>query len=180
MKLFETERLLLRPWQESDLQDFYEYGRNPEVGPNAGWKPHENIGESREILEKFVKSNNEFAIVLKENGKAIGSMGFEIDRTHNENLGKGRELGYVLSHDYWGRGLMPEAVRGALKYVFEEREYDYFAVAHFPFNQRSKRVIEKCGFRYQKTLKDSAVNYDGTKLDELCYVMTKEDYFSHR
>lgn len=56
---------------------------------------------------------------------------------------------------------------------------DYFSVAHFPFNRRSKRVIEKCGFRYQKTLKNSCTNYNGEKLDELCYIMTKEDYFSY-
>lgn len=111
MKTFETERLLLRPWQESDLNDFYEYCKSPEVGPNAGWKPHESIEESQKVLAGFVKSDREFAVVLKENGKAIGSLGLETDRTHNENLGKGRELGYVLSHDYWGRGLMPEAVR---------------------------------------------------------------------
>ncbi len=179
MQTFETERLLLRPWQESDLDDFYEYCKNPEVGPNAGWKPHESIEESKIILADFVKSDREFAVVLKENGKAIGSLGLETDRTHNESLGKGRELGYVLSHDYWGRGLMPEAVRGAIQYVFGTMKLDYFSVAHFPFNQRSKRVIEKCGFRYEKTLKGSCTNYNGEKLDELCYIMTKEDYFSH-
>lgn len=179
MQTFETERLLLRPWQESDLNDFYEYCKSPEVGPNAGWKPHENIEESQRVLAGFVKSDREFAVVLKEDGKVIGSLGLETDRTHNENLGKGRELGYVLSHDYWGRGLMPEAVRGAIKYVFETMKLDYFSVAHFPFNRRSKRVIEKCGFRYEKTLKDSCTNYNGEKLDELCYIMTKEDYFSH-
>ena len=111
----ETERLILRPWRESDLEDFYEYAKVDGVGQMAGWMPHKDIEESRQILAMFIDHKKTFALELKENGKVIGSIGLE---TRDADLGipeelQGREIGYVLNKDYWGRGLMPEAVQVA-------------------------------------------------------------------
>jgi putative acetyltransferase len=174
---FETERLIIRRWTGNNLEDFHEYCKNPNVGPNAGWKPHETMEESRKILRSFISSSEEYAIVLKKSGKAIGSLGLKSDHIPHCGFGKGRELGFVLSQNYWGRGLMPEAVLGAIRFAFDKINLDYLSAAHFPFNLRSRRVLEKCGFRYEKTLKDSCTNYKGEKLDEICYIMTREDYF---
>ncbi len=183
MKTLETERLLLRPWRGSDLVDFHEYCVDPEVGPNAGWKPHESMEESKKILESFVNCNEakdaERALVLKESEKAIGSLGLFV-RPGHEEMGEGREIGYVLSHAYWGQGLMPEAVRRVIRFAFEEEGLGYLTVSHFAFNARSRRVIEKCGFRYEKTSKNSWTNFSGEKIDELHYLMTRGDYFSGR
>lgn len=93
MKTLETERLTLRPWRESDLEDFHEYCRDPEVGPNAGWKPHESLEESKKILGSFVNCDEakdaERALVLKENGKVIGSVGILADRLRHKAWAKG-------------------------------------------------------------------------------------------
>jgi [ribosomal protein S5]-alanine N-acetyltransferase len=180
MKTLETERLILRPWRESDLDDFYEYGKDPEVGPNAGWKPHDSKEESLGILRSFVRGDEVRAIELKENGKAVGSLGLHPDRLRHEGMGSGREIGYVLSRDYWGRGLMTEAVRRAISFAFEEAGLDYVSCAHFPFNARSKRVIEKCGFRYEKYLAANCADYAGTKQDEVCYILTRDEYFARK
>lgn len=181
METLETDRLILRPWRENDLEDFHEYCVDPEVGPNAGWKPHESMEESRRILGSFVNCDEakdaERAIVLKETGKVIGSLGLFV-RPGHEGMGKGREVGYVLSHDYWGQGLTPEAVRRAICFAFEKENFDYLSVSHFTFNARSRRVIEKCGFRYEKATKGSWTNFAGDKIDELHYLMTRNDYFS--
>lgn len=75
---------------------------------------------------------------------------------------------------------MPEAVKEIIRFLFEEEKLDYLAVSHFPFNARSKRVIEKCGFRYEKTLAGCYTNYKGEKPDEVCYLLTRKDYFSER
>lgn len=106
--VLKTERLVLREWKESDLQDFFEYCSVEGVGEMAGWAPHENIEKSKQILDLFIKEKKTFCIELE--GKAIGSVGIE---KYNEkefpeydNL-KGREVGFVLSKDYWGRGIMP-------------------------------------------------------------------------
>ena len=75
MKPIETERLLLRPWRREDVEDLYAYAKNPNVGPNAGWKPHESVEESKAILESWIHSDEEdiWAIVPKETGRACGS-----------------------------------------------------------------------------------------------------------
>lgn len=179
MKTLETKRLILRPWRAGDLNDFHEYCTDPEVGPNAGWKPHESLEESREILARFLKDEGECAVVLRENGKVIGSLGLFADKLGHEGLGAGREIGYVLSHAYWGHGLMPEAVRRVVVFAFEELGLDYLAVSHFQFNARSARVIEKCGFRYEKTTQASYCNYRGQMLPEVCYLLTRADYLAN-
>ena len=176
MEALKTERLFLRPWRESDAEDFFEYARDPEVGPNAGWKPHESLEESRNILRSFIEGGEVRALEWKESGKVIGSLGLHGDRIFPERKDSGKELGYVLSREYWGRGLMTEAVKGVLPFVFEEKRLDYLSVAHFAWNMRSKRVIEKCGFRYIETKKDTFTDYRGEKLDEVCYLLTREDY----
>ena len=82
----------------------------------------------------------------------IGSLGLE---PRDEDAGlpeefQGREIGYVLSRDYWGRGLMPEAVKAVIDYCFQELSFDYLTCGHFDRNSRSRRVVEKCGFRFLK------------------------------
>jgi len=64
----------------------------------------------------------------------------------------GREIGYVLSKDYWGRGLMPEAVKAVIQYLFEAENLDFIIAGHFKRNAQSARVIQKCGFAYIKTI----------------------------
>ena len=145
----ETARLILRPWQQSDLQDFYEYAKVDGVGQMAGWLPHESMDVSQRILDAFIEGKKNFALELKETGKVIGSLGLE-DRDAQELSGMGREIGYVLSKNYWGKGLMPEAVKAVIKYCFEVLNYDWLTCGHFVRNDQSRRVIEKCGFVYWK------------------------------
>lgn len=147
-----TDRLLLRPWREEDLEDFYEYARVDGVGQMAGWTPHKNLEESRKILDHFIVGKHIFA--LESQGKVIGSLGIEeYDEKHYPELSSlsGREIGYVLSKEYWGRGLMPEAVKAVIEYLFDTVKLDFILVGHFDWNRQSARVIEKCGFRYMKT-----------------------------
>ena len=147
-----TERLILRPWRQEDLEDFYEYARVDGVGQMAGWLPHENKETTQMILDRFITHKKTFALEL--NGKVIGSLGIE---TYNEekfpelvNL-QGRSIGYVLSKDYWGQGLMPEAVKAVLKYLFETVGLDFLLISHFVWNGQSRSVIQKCGFQYLQT-----------------------------
>lgn len=153
--ILHTERLILRPWREDDLADFYEYARVDGVGQMAGWMPHRDIEDSRRVLRMFIDEKKTFALEFK--GKVVGSLGietYEEDRYAELNLEdrRGREIGYVLSKDYWGRGLMPEAVRAVVRWLFEDVKLDFIIVGHFTHNDRSRRVIEKCGFHYVKTI----------------------------
>jgi len=144
----ETERLIIRPWRQTDLADLYEYASVDGVGQMAGWAPHESIEVSQMILDMFIREQKTFALELKENSKVIGSLGLEELRPDPVIDGYGREIGYVLSKDYWGRGLMTEAVNAVINYCFNVLKYDYLTCSHFLRNDRSRRVIEKTGFQY--------------------------------
>lgn len=151
--VLKTDRLTLRPFRDSDLQDFYEYARVDGVGQMAGWLPHKNIDESRAILDMFIREKKTFA--LEYEGKVIGSLGIEFynEQDYPELVElQGREIGYVLSKDYWGQGFMPEAVQAMIHYLFDVEQLDFLICGHFERNARSRRVIEKCGFRYSRTV----------------------------
>ncbi len=112
-----TQRLTLRPWRVTDLQDFYAYASVDGVGQMAGWSPHKNLEESRQILDDFIARKNGFA--LEYQGRVIGSLGIEeYNEAYFPELShmSGREIGYVLSKEYWGQGLMPEAVKADGKF----------------------------------------------------------------
>ena len=163
--VIETERLILRTFAQSDLRDFNEYASVPGVGEMAGWKHHESIEKSQEILDIFIKEDKTFAIVFKKNNKVIGSLGVEKygleDKLTEFDGYYGREIGYVLSKDYWGKGIMTEAVEAVINYLFNDLNLDFLTCGYYDFNDRSKRVQEKCGFMpYRKLIMDTRL---GTK-----------------
>ena len=145
-----SDRLILRPWQYSDLDDFFEYASVDGVGEMAGWEHHKNKKESLRILTHFIKNKRELAIVYKDNNKVIGSIGIKRygleDRLSEFFAYQGRELGYVLSKDYWNQGLMTEAVKTVINYLFNDLNLDFILCGYFDYNAQSKRVSEKCGF----------------------------------
>ena len=155
-KVLETQRLILREFNKNDLTDFYEYASVDGVGEMAGWSHHENIEITKEILNSFIKDNKVFAIVYKENNKVIGSLGVEKygmeDKLDEFKNLYGREIGYVLSKDYWGKGLMKEAVKCVINYLFDECNLDFIICGYYLFNNQSKRVQEKCGFKPYRSL----------------------------
>ncbi|NLY77117.1 MAG: GNAT family N-acetyltransferase [Tissierellia bacterium] len=171
-----TDRLILRRFYYSDLDDLFEYAKNPNVGPDAGWKPHGSKRESLSILRQFISSDEVWAIVYKDNNRVIGSIGLHNDsKRANE---KARMVGYALSEDYWGLGLATEATKAIIEYGFEKLNLDIISVYHYPHNERSKRVIEKCGFKYEGVLRRAVIIYNGNTWDHVCYSMTRDEYFS--
>lgn len=164
----ETERLLLRPIEEGDARDIFEYSKGPGVGPAAGWEPHGSIEETRNIMKEiFIGKENIFGMVLRSSGKMIGSIGLQRDpyRNHPRAL----MLGYAMSESYWGRGLMTEAAKAVVEYGFRELPIALISCTCYSFNSRSRRVIQKCGFEYEGCLRLAAKRYDGKILDVECY-----------
>ena len=160
--VIETDRLILREWKLDDLDDFFDYASNPDVGPRAGWPPHENKEVSLAILKHFIEEKKTFALVDKTTNKAIGSLGVEFygaeDKLTEFDGYQGRSIGYVLKKEYWGQGLMPEALQAVIDYLFNELDYDFLLCGRFDFNNQSGRVQEKCGFKPYRR-----INFD-TKL----------------
>ena len=153
MAVLETERTILRPFADTDAEDVYAYSSDPRVGPIAGWKPHRSLEESRKIIRTVFSEPDVFAVVDRESGRVVGSAGFVASHSPGEVVHEGRssEIGYALSPDYWGRGLMPEVVAELLRYGFEDLRMDEIWVTHYWENRRSRRVIEKSGFLYAFT-----------------------------
>lgn len=182
MDIIETERLRLRPWRIEDLEDFYAYAKNPDVGPWAGWKPHESIEESREILTRWVSGKEdgfEIALEDKSTGRVIGSIGVMADG-HRPKIEGCKSLGYVLGKEYWGHGLMTEAVRAVMDYVFRVMKVRLLSITHYTINERSRRVIEKSGFVYEGTLRTSTVIYNGEERDLCHYSLRAWEYWAMR
>lgn len=175
MKTLETTRLILRQWQADDLDDFYAYAKNPHIGPSAGWQPHRNKAESQAILNSFMKQKEAWAIVYRPNNKVIGSLGLHQDSKRMDIHAK--MIGYVLAQDYWGQGIMVEAVQRVIKYCFEDLMLDVVSAYHYPFNLQSKRVLQKCGFVYEGTLRKAHQIFNGAVYDDVCYSILKQEYF---
>lgn len=179
METLYTDRLILRAWEINDSKDVYEYAQSEQVGPNAGWPPHESEEKSKEIINHFIESNEVYAIVLKNENKVIGSIGMHNrtpdDRTKHLNQ---REIGYVINHNYWGKGLAPEAVNCILEYSFNKLGLDLIWCGHYDFNEKSKRVIEKTGFNYKFSKIHNLTLLDNREVTSLYYNITKDEYFN--
>ena len=147
--ILQTKRLILRPWEETDAEECYKYASDPRVGPAAGWRAHTSVEESRRIIRDILSAPETYAIVLKETGLPIGSIGL-----HNNDLASKEdetELGYWIGVPYWGRGIAPEAGREMLRHAFEDLGMARVWCGYYDGNEKSKHVQEKLGFVYQWT-----------------------------
>ena len=173
----ETNRLILRPWEEADAEELYKYAKDPAVGPIAGWPPHTSVENSCEIIRSVLSAPETYAVVLKETGKPVGSVGIMFGENGNAPMGEQEaEIGYWIGVPYWGRGLISEAVRELQRRCFEDLNCTVVWCGYYDGNIKSKRVQEKCGFRYHHTEKDKPCNLMGDIRTEHFTYLTKEDW----
>lgn len=147
--VIKTDRLILRAFRDSDLEDFYEYAKTPGLGEMAGWPHHESLDDTKKVLDRFKK--NKDVLAIEKDGKVIGSIGLHpVDSEfYQEFDGKnGKEIGFVLSEDFQRQGLMTEAVKALMKYAFEELGLDYISAGYFRNNFKSRDFQKKLGFTY--------------------------------
>lgn len=176
-----TKRLILRPWHESDAQSLYEYAKDPQVGPIAGWPPHTSVENSRQIIKDVLSAKETYAVCLKEDNKAIGCIGLTIGKDSNLDLPDNEgEIGYWLGVPFWGRGLITEATKEMICYGFEDLNLDKIWCAYFDGNIKSKRVQEKCGFIYHHTNKDIHWKLMNDIRTEHVNCMTREEWESSK
>ena len=173
----ETDRLILRPWKEDDAEYLYEYASHPDVGPIAGWPVHISVEDSRGVIRDVLSATDTYAIVLKETGHPVGSIGLMIGEASNlkvpDNEG---EIGYWIGVPYWGQGLVPEAVREIMRYGFEDKQLDKIWCGYFDGNTKSKRVQEKCGFHFHHTAENVPCAIEGVFRTEHVNCLTKEEW----
>ncbi len=177
--MIETKRLILRPWRDTDAEALYKYASDPDIGPIAGWPPHTSIENSLEIIRTVFAAPETYAVVLKETDEPVGCCGIMFSNSlHTADMKQTEaEIGYWIGKPYWGQGLIPEAVKALLARCFNELGLDAVWCGYYDGNVKSKRVCEKCGFKYHHTNQD-IISPLGDKRTEHFHLMTKEDYNS--
>lgn len=152
--MMETERILLRPWYDSDAEALFKCASDPDVGPRAGWPPHKSVEESLEIIRTLFHNDTTWAIVLKgsgegsvENGEPIGAIGYgpscdcNLPAREDEPL-----IGYWIAKPYWNKGICTEALKLMLDHIQNTTDIPSLISGHFIDNPASGKVMEKCGF----------------------------------
>ena len=152
--ILKTERLVLRPWKESDAECLCHFAKNPKIGPIAGWPPHKSVDESLEIIKTVFSKRETYAITIDDN--AIGCVGLLFYPNTNHYWGdEGVELGYWIGEEYWGQGLVAEAAKELIRHAFEDLKIKKIHASCRYENHQSKRVLEKLGFKYYCDMENS-------------------------
>lgn len=177
--MLETERLILRPWQETDAEECYKYAKDPRVGPMTGWPVHESVENSRQVIRNALMVPETYAIVLKETGLPIGSISLKFHSDLAEKDDEA-EIGYWLGVPYWGQGIMPEAAKELIRHGFEDLKLARIWAGYYEGNEKSKRVQEKLGFKYQwKSENLPVVLLNETRTGHV-NLLTKEDWLAKK
>ena len=147
MRILETKRLILRPWRESDAATLFKYASDPDVGPRAGWPPHQSVEESLELIKTVFSGEGMWAVELKETSEVIGCVGYLPAAASNLDIDEDQcEVGYWIAKPYWDKGICTEAMRTVVDYCFNVKGFEVLWGDYFPENPASGRVMEKCGF----------------------------------
>ncbi|MBR4502997.1 MAG: GNAT family N-acetyltransferase [Clostridia bacterium] len=154
-----TERLTLRPLKMSDAQDLFAYAQDPEVSRHVLWKAHRSIADSRRFLRAGIRQYRRgfpgsYAIVLNENGRMIGTIGYMWINSEFRSC----EIGYSLSRDHWNRGLMTEALQAVIRHSFDTLSLNRVECQHEVDNPASGRVMQKAGMRFEGIMRQRIRN----------------------
>lgn len=172
-----TARLLLRPWREEDAPVLYRYAGDPRVGPEAGWPVHTSPEHSRECIRRFLSGPETYAVVLRETGEPVGSIGLQFPGESNLPLGRDEaELGYWIGVPYWGQGLIPEAARALIDRGFQKLGLKRIWCGYYSGNQKSRRVQEKLGFRFHRVEKAHHCPQTGEQRETYVNYMDRTDW----
>ncbi|MBR5746039.1 MAG: GNAT family N-acetyltransferase [Clostridia bacterium] len=176
----ETARLVLRNINASDANDMYAYASRPEVTEYLLWDAHANISVTRGYIESVDRRYRrglygDWAVVLKETGRMIGTCGYANVDSQNMKC----EIGYVLSPDYRGKGYMTEAVNAVLMLSFEKLGFESAELRIMQGNSRSAALAERTGFTLERVCKDEITVRDIPRT-LMHYCLTKEQYFAKK
>ncbi len=180
MPRFESERLKFRAIKRGDLEDIYEYSKNPQTSQYLLWSPHQNIFTTQEFID-IILSNyksgeyNDWAIVLKKNNKMIGTCGFTRIDCENKIV----EIGYVINPSFWGNGYATEAVEAILDFAFNELDVNRVEAKFIVGNEASLNVMKKVGMTFEGYLRDAIFSKGQFKTIGVSSILKKE-YFNKK
>ena len=165
----------IRKWKLSNAKDLASALSNTKIQDNLRdglpYPYTEQDGVDYISAMLSADENETFAFAITIDGKAIGSIGvFRQGNIHRQTA----ELGYCIAEEYWGKGIMTEAVKQICKYVFEKSDIIRIYAEPFAYNTASCRVLEKAGFQYEGTLRNNAIK-NGKVIDMKMYSLLKTE-----
>ncbi|MBR1669575.1 MAG: GNAT family N-acetyltransferase [Butyrivibrio sp.] len=200
--VLESDRLILRGWRDEDASSLFKYARDERVGPPAGWLPHRDENYSRAIIRTVFSKRESYAICLKAPVDAIsrrgflpsagknltdaasepvGSISLTLDGSSDRPLKEGEaELGYWVAYPFWGQGIASEAAMEICRYAFSALSINRIYCAYFEGNDRSKRVMEKCGFTYHHTNESRKILQLGISVREHVTSLSSDEWLAQR
>ncbi|MCR5148854.1 MAG: GNAT family N-acetyltransferase [Eubacterium sp.] len=174
----ETERLLLRPFLPSDAQSAFDNWAGDEAVQKMYGEPvYKTKEEVQDLLDKYITSYKSdyyfrWAVVEKKSGECIGQIAyFLVDKFNSWG-----EIEYCIGSAYQGKGYATEATKSIIRYGFDKIGFNKEQICVRPSNIKSKKVIEKCGFEYEGTLRDYFF-IDGEYEGRMYYSILKESQF---
>lgn len=178
-QIIETERLILRRMTIDDAQDMFDnWASDDDITMYMTWQTHQSLETSKEYISFVLNNYNnpdyyEWIIEYKESGKAVGSIGCINVNKNMESV----EAGYCLSKKYWNKGIMSEALKSVIEYLFKEAEVNRIESFHLPPNTASGKVMQKCGMKFEGIKRQGVKDNKGRFSDAAVYSIIKDDYF---
>ncbi len=149
----ETERLILREFRETDVEDFFEMDSNPEVHKYLGNNPVKTIEQAREVIatirQQYLDNGiGRWVTIEKSSGRFIGWSGLKFIREEENNHINFYDVGYRLHPKYWGKGYATESCKAALEFGFGTMNLNEIIGIANEENKASRRALEKCGLKF--------------------------------
>jgi len=165
------ERCKIRPWRPDDAESLAKHANNRKVWiALRDLFPHPyTVQDAHEFLQRAISDQSTTKFCIEINGRAVGGMGIHPrEDVHSHTA----TLGYWLVEDFWGRGIMTDAVAALIDFCFENFPLRRISAEVFANNPASARVLEKAGFVFEGRLRHNVMK-DGKLLDSLLYASTK-------
>lgn len=180
----ETDRLILRRFRVSDAEDMYSnWAKDPIVSKFLSWQPHKKINETKKLLRKWNRAYRNrkvynWAIELKEIGQVIGSISVVKDKVNWYNGKKAiveKEIGYSIGRNWWGKGIVTEALKAVIDFLFTNTDTTRITAKHNTQNPASGKVMQKADMHYEGTLREFSTSNYG--IEDICvYSILRAEY----
>lgn len=177
-KTINTERLVLRKYKHDDADDMFKnWANDSEVTRFLSWKPHNSVEETKKIIDQWIDEYKQddiydWAIELNEIGEIIG--GISIVKLDEKNYSC--EIGYCMSSQYWGKGIMTESLKTVIDFLFSEVGFNRIEAKHDTQNIGSGKVMAKSGMKYEGTLRQVKLRNNTNFYDLAVYSILKDEW----
>lgn len=176
--IYETERLIVRQWEDGDIYDLYEYCTNPETIKFLHFEQYKSIEDAKIRIQNLKNKYQEcgvfvpHAVVLKSENKVIGDINIT---AHAKPAGGCVRIGYVFNPNYWGKGYATEAVKGVFKFIKQNNIAKRIEATHDIANSKSGNVMKRAGMTFEGVLRKAGENNFHSRYDVALYSILEEE-----